>query len=109
MNFNILNDFRHGLYDCFKRSKDTLFEITDALLTETQATSPIELTLSPFFTRHWFSFYKALEHGIIDRPALRKLLIRFIPTTPLDQPLLVGLDACNIPRPESPTARDRTP
>jgi hypothetical protein len=43
MNINTLRQFRHDLYDCFPRAKDALFNVVDALMTETQAQSLPEL------------------------------------------------------------------
>ena len=49
MNLNTLNEFRHEVYGCFTRGSDSLFNTVDALLTETQAHSFPELSLSPLF------------------------------------------------------------
>lgn len=108
MNFNILREFRHGLYQAFRRSRDVLFELCEALLTEVSAHSLPELSLSPFFTRRWHSIYKALRRGAIDRSELRALFCNFIPSPPPGQRLVIGVDATNIVRQYSPTARDRT-
>jgi hypothetical protein len=53
MNLNTLQDFRHEVYGCFPRAADALFNTVDALLTETQAHSFPELSLSPVFQRRW--------------------------------------------------------
>jgi hypothetical protein len=39
MNISTLQQFRHDIYLCFWRAKDALFDMADALLTETQAQS----------------------------------------------------------------------
>src|SRR5438128_2680518 len=54
MNLNTLQDFRHEVYRCFNRAADALFNTVDALLTETQAHSFPELSLSPLFERRWW-------------------------------------------------------
>jgi hypothetical protein len=108
MNLNILQEFRQGLYAALGNAKDALFELTDALATETQARSLPELSLSPFFTRQWPSLYQALQQGQLDRSELRHLLAHFAPEALPNQRLLIGVDASNIPRPESVTAADRT-
>ena len=51
MNLNTLNEFRHEVYRCFQRAEDALFNAADALMTETQAQSFPELSLSPYFER----------------------------------------------------------
>jgi hypothetical protein len=62
-----LKTFRHEVSGMMKRAKDALFNLADALLTEEQATSLVELSLLPHFERKWFSIYKALEDGKIDQ------------------------------------------
>lgn len=82
MHLNTFNTFRHAIYACFQRSADVLFEITDALLTETVARSLPELSLSPFFRRLWGSLYQALQEGQLDRAELRSVLANFAPQVP---------------------------
>ena len=60
MNLNTLNDFRHGMYGCFGNGKNALFNLVDALASETGASSFPELSFSPFFERTWASLYEAL-------------------------------------------------
>jgi hypothetical protein len=67
MNLNILQHFRHEVYGCLERATNALFNMVDALLTETSAHLFPELTLLPFFARHWCSLYEAFEDGHIDR------------------------------------------
>src|SRR5947199_275775 len=73
MNLNTLNEFRHGMYDCFGNAKDALFNLVDALSSEAGASSFPELSFSPFFERTWASLYEALEDGQIDADRLRQL------------------------------------
>jgi hypothetical protein len=107
MNFTILNEFRHDFYRCFQRSGDTLFNLCDALLTDTQAHSAIELTLSPCFERQWPSFYEALQTGKLDQARFEQTLVRYCPPPPPGQRLVVAVDASNIERPFSETSPDR--
>lgn len=65
--------------------------MVDALLTETQACSFAELSLSPFFQRRWCSLYEAFEDGRIDQ-----------------ERLWLDRDATSIERLESETSPDRT-
>ena len=71
MNLNTLQGFRQEVYGCFDRAADALFNSVDALLTETQAHSFPELSLSPVFERRWGSLYEAFEDGQIDQNRLR--------------------------------------
>jgi hypothetical protein len=109
LNINILNEFRHALYQCFESARDSLFNCVDALLTETQAQSLIELSLSIFFERKWPSLYEAFEDGGVDRAKLRQLFAEHVPDQETEgEWLVVGVDASNIARPQSPTAEDRS-
>lgn len=108
MNFNILRQFRHEIYDCFPKAKDALFNIVDALMTETQATSFPELSQSPWFERKWPSLYEALEDGRIDEERLREILARHLPTPKEGHWLWIGIDASKIARPAAVTSADRT-
>ena len=65
MDCTILKQVRQHLYECFERGADALFNLGDALLSESQAQSLPELSLSPFFERQWPSVYEALEDGRI--------------------------------------------
>ena len=53
MHFNTLKSVRQQMYDSFERSAGALFNLCDALLSESQAQSLAELSLSPFFARQW--------------------------------------------------------
>ncbi len=108
MHCNTLRAFRHGFYGCLQRAAAALFQAAAALLTQPSATSVAELSLAPCFQRRWPSVYAAFADGQIDRSALRALFAHYAPAPPPGQRLLLGLDASNIPRPESPTAADRT-
>jgi hypothetical protein len=80
----------------------------DALLSETNAQSLVELSLSPYFERRWSSLYDAFQNAKIDREALRKLLMRSLPPSPTGRRRVFGVDASSIARPLSVTARDRS-
>src|SRR5256885_10543725 len=76
MNLNTLQGFRQEVYGCFDRAADALFNSVDALLTETQAHSFPELSLSPSFERRWCSLYEAFEDGQIDQRRVRQGFVR---------------------------------
>src|SRR4051812_19077983 len=107
MNFNILQAFRQDLYKCFSHSRDGLFNLADALLTETQAHSLIELSLSPLFERKWPSIYEALQTGKLEQAQFEQTLVKYAPQAEAGQRLVVAVDATNIERPFSETSPDR--
>jgi DDE superfamily endonuclease len=107
MNFNTLKDFRQELYGCFGQSRDALFNLADALLSETTAHSVIELSLSPFFERKWPSLYAALQFGKLDQARFEQTLVNFAPPPLASGRLVLAVDASNIERPFSETSSDR--
>src|SRR2546429_4384396 len=99
MNLNTLQGFRQEVYGCFDRAADALFNSVDALLTETQAHSFPELSLSPSFERRWCSLYEAFEDGQIDQRRLRQGFVRDLLRSADDEPGGVGVDPPRIKRP----------
>ena len=73
MNLNTLNEFRHAIYQCFCRAHDALFNVCDALVSDSAARSFAELSLSPSVTRRWPSVYAAMRDGQIDRMQLQQV------------------------------------
>ncbi len=108
MDISTLQQYRHDVYLCFRRAKDALFDMVDALITETQAQSFPELSLSPLFQRKWHSLYEALQDGKIDAETLQKTFIKYIPAPSEGKRLLLGVDATNFERPFSDASPDRT-
>ena len=108
MDFSTLAQFRRETYACFTRAADALMNVADALLTETPARSLAQLSLSPFFERHWSSLYEAFQDAKIDRDHLQKLFADYAPAPKEGERLVVGGDASSILRTQSKTARDRT-
>lgn len=103
-----LIDFRKQLYGCFGKAEDALFNIIDALLSETTARSLAELSLSPFCVRRWCSIYQAIQQAHIDRDQLRRVFAEKAPLPTEGKRLVLGIDASSIARPCSRTAADRT-
>src|SRR3954447_25971223 len=103
MNFNILKQFRQELYGCFEQSRDALFNLADALLTETTAHTVIELTLSPHFERIWPSWYGALQLGKLNQAQFEQTLVKYAPRPVAGQRLVIAVAASNIERPFSET------
>jgi len=108
MNVNTLNEFRHAIYSCFQRAGDALFNMVDALSSETVAHSFPELSQSPFFTRKWPSLYEALEDGQISAKHLREVMVEFAPLPAAGSYVFVGVDTSNLYRKEAETVADRT-
>jgi hypothetical protein len=108
MHFNTLNEFRQQVYDCFERSGDALFNLCDALVSEPQACSLPELSLSVFFERRWPSVYEALQDGRINVEGLREVFVEaLIESQPADEPVWLGLDSSSMERLEAESNRDR--
>jgi DDE superfamily endonuclease len=103
-----LSGFRAGLYRCFTRARDALFEVGDALVSHAPARSFVALSQAPCFQRRWPSCYEALEDGRIDRAALRRLFVAHLPQPSAGERLVLGVDVSPIPRPAARTAADRT-
>src|SRR5262245_4629390 len=109
MDYTILEVFRHDLYhECFKRAADALFDLADALLTDTSASSFVELSQASSHRRRWSSLYQALEDGQIERPNLIRLFARMLPRRLVGTRLVLGLDTSAILRPSAHTSPDRS-
>jgi hypothetical protein len=106
MYFNTLQQARQQLYASLKRSAGALFNLCDALLSESQASSLAELSLSPFFARGWPSVYEALQDGRLDQEQMRALWLDAL-IDPGDTPIWLGIDSSSIERPEAECSADR--
>ena len=95
MNLNTLKEFRHEIYGCFTYARDALFNLADALMTESQAQSVLELTLSPSFERKWPSLYEALQMGRINQTRFEQTLVRYAPCHNDGERLALAVDATN--------------
>jgi len=101
-------DFRIAIYRCFTRAGAALFDLSDALLTESAARTFVELSQAPCFQRRWPSVSAALRDGQSDRAALTRTFVAALPRPEGRQRLLLGLDTSPIRRPDAVTACDRT-
>jgi len=109
MNFNRLKQIRQQVYASFDRGADALFNLADALLSESQAQSLPELSLSPFFERQWPSVYEALEDGRINVEQLRTLWVNVLLEERAEtEPLWIAVDTSNLTRANAVTSADRT-
>jgi hypothetical protein len=108
MHFNTLETFRQQVYGCFERSQDALFNLCDALVSEPQARSLPELSLSPFFQRRWPSVYAALQDGRINTEGLRAVFVQaLLADHRRDEPVWLGLDSSSMQRLEADSSADR--
>jgi hypothetical protein len=112
-----LEQFRSELYEALPYRRDTLFDLLDALSSNTTARSVVELSLSPFFRREYSSitdgidnFFQATEGE--ERREWEQELVRVIgPYLPAPQERkfwLFGIDVTPQPRPFAKTLADRT-
>ena len=108
MNSNTLGQVRQQIYECFERSEDALFNVCDALISESQARSLPELSLSVFFERRWPSVYEALQDGRINVARLREVFVQaLIEGSPTNEPIWLGIDSSSMERLEAKSNRDR--
>jgi hypothetical protein len=102
-----LKQFRRQLYQNFTNRADTLMELVDALCSNPQATSPVELTLTPCFRRSHSALYKALAEMKWDAMQLPRLLAPYLPPPKQRSFRLLGVDVTPQPRPYASTLSDR--
>ena len=116
-----LEQFRLDLYEALPYRRDTLFDLLDALSSNTTARSVVELSLSPFFRREYSSvtdgidnFFQATspEKEVEERREWEQTLLGVIaPCLPHPQERkfwLFGIDVTPQPRPFAKTLADRT-
>src|SRR5258708_10447781 len=109
MDSSRLKQIRQQLYECMPRGADALFNLADALLSESQAQSLPELSVSPFFERQWPSVYEALEDGRINVEHLRALWVKALLAERAEsEPIWIGVDTSNLSRADAGASADRT-
>lgn len=106
MNLNTIAQLRQQLWPCLTQSRDALFELADALASESTARSLPELSLSPVFRRQWSSVYEALSDGRIESHRWSEIWTRAL-LGEHDGPVWISVDSTSIARPESETSPDR--
>jgi hypothetical protein len=74
-NFNKMIQFRQAAYKLFGNARDTLFELSDAVIQMRQVQSFAELSCAPAFRRRWPSIYEALQDGRPQRVGLMQLYL----------------------------------
>jgi len=96
-----LRELRAGIFGCFTRRADALFELCDAMLCASgPVVSPVELSLEPEFRRGHAMVYDALDAGRVDADRLRRVLVEALPEPRPGEPLMFGVDVSPIPRPD---------
>jgi hypothetical protein len=103
--------FRQELYGCLGHRQDSLFELIDAVLTSSERSPLVRLSLASAFRRGWPSTCDALSDGSVDLVALRSLFHTNLTSLALpavgERPLW-ALDGTHWPRPAAATSPERT-
>jgi hypothetical protein len=99
--------FRTDVYSTFRRRADAVFDVIDALASDTQARSPVELSLSYFFRHQYSSLYKGLKSWEYDAAALDVVLLEVLPEPEPGSFRLWVLDETPRRRQYAPTLEDR--
>lgn len=99
--------FRAEVYGTFQRRADAVFELIDALASNTWARSPAELSLSPFFRRQYASLYDGLDAWVYDATTLDEMLLGVLPQPAVGSSRLWAVDETPRPRRFAPTVADR--
>jgi hypothetical protein len=87
---------------------DAVFELMDALAGDTQARTPVELSLSPLFQRPYPSIYDGLDGWRYDEPAVKAWLLQVASTLGHEGFRLIGVDHIPKPRPYANKVADRS-
>jgi hypothetical protein len=98
---NQFTQFRLQLYQHFNNRNDTLMDLVDALCSDTQARSVVELSLNPVFRRDYNSLYKAITEYCPQTAKLNlaELAAGFLPLSPPSKYWLLGIDTTSCSRP----------
>ena len=103
-----LQQFRAALYHTFMHRADAVFELIDALAGDSQARTPVELSLSPLFQRQYPSIYDGLDGWRYDEPAVKAWLLQVASTLACEDFRLIGVDHTPKPRPYARKVADRS-
>ena len=102
-----LKQFRQQVYQNFNKRADVLMDLVDALSSNTNAHTVVELSLNPNFRRDYSSMYKAIASCQIETSRLAKLAGAHLPQ-PQKQPFwLFGVDVTPQERAYARTLEDR--
>jgi hypothetical protein len=103
-----LQQFRAALYHTFIHRADAVFELMDALAGDSQARTPVELSLSPLFQRQYASIYDGLDGWRYDEPGVKAWLLQAATTLACEDFRLIGVDHTPKPRPYARKVTDRS-
>ena len=116
-----LQEFRQNLYSFLPYRADAVMELVDALASNTNARSVVELSLSPLFRRGYNSVYDAIEHFFVpsepenvvqeqraQEQGLLGLIAPYLPEPEQHKYWLFGTDVTYLPRQFARTMDDRT-
>ena len=102
-----LEQFRQEVYQNFNKRADTLMDLLDALCSQTQASSVVELSLESCFPRSYSALFKAIDEYRPKDGDLAKLAGPSLPL-PEQRPFwLLGVDVTPQPRPYARTLKER--
>jgi hypothetical protein len=115
-----LEQFRQRVYQGFDKRADAIMELIDALSSNTTARSVVELSLSPYFHRHYSSVNDAIDNFFngsspqdseAERRQKEREMMRIV-ANQLEPPQgrkfwLFGMDATSVPRRFANTLSDR--
>lgn len=100
--------FREILYQNLDKRADAILNFVDALSSNTGATSVVELSLNPLFTRSYSSVYAAQRDFALSPEKLAQVLQPALPQTRQRSFWQVSLDVTPCPRLYASTLSDRT-
>ncbi len=116
-----LEQFRLDLYENLPYRRDTLFDLLDALSSNTTARSVVELSLSPFFRRTYSSITDGLDNFFREAETENDVKLRrmweqelvgvigpYLPPPKKRKFWLFGIDVTSMPRPFAERLEDRT-
>ena len=104
-----LRSFRDAVYTAvLGHRKDSLFELTEAVLCAERPEPLVAFSLQPVFRRGWASTCDALADGTVDADALRHLCVQALPAPAAGARALWAVDGTIYPRAEAATSPART-
>jgi hypothetical protein len=112
--------FREQLYNEFEHCSDSAMDLLDALCSNIQSPSVVQLSLNPLFRRGYSALYKALGGNLFAKPSQKDnsppqekqlqsldLISQVVPLPKQRHFFLFGLDCTSISRPFAKTLKDR--
>ncbi|MGF1488903.1 MAG: NF041680 family putative transposase [Prochloraceae cyanobacterium] len=116
-NIQKFHNWRNQLYDALNSRRESVIELIDALSSNLQALSVVELSLNPLFQRNYNSLYKAIQEFLPERSSekyesinknLLRTVLKLFPQPKKRDFNLFGIDTTPAPRPYSHTLKYRS-